>query len=91
MSDIGDKTAGILLTEADNAVTRQQSLIGRLPPTAREIAHIWGGQSAGVADRLRSSEPGIGRPSRMSRTAARLRWVSAFAMTAICEDTPGTA
>ena len=34
MSDIGDKTAGILLTEADDAVTRQQSLIGRLPPAA---------------------------------------------------------
>ncbi|CAN7453887.1 Crp/Fnr family transcriptional regulator [Bradyrhizobium sp. LjRoot220] len=36
MSDIGDKTAGILLTEADGAVTRQQSLIGRLPSAARE-------------------------------------------------------
>jgi len=36
MSDIGDKTAGILLTEADETVTRQQSLIGRLPPAARE-------------------------------------------------------
>jgi CRP-like cAMP-binding protein len=36
MSDIGDKTAGILLTEADDTVTRQQSLIGRLPPAARE-------------------------------------------------------
>ncbi|MEH2523981.1 MULTISPECIES: Crp/Fnr family transcriptional regulator [unclassified Bradyrhizobium] len=36
MSDIGDKTAGILLTEADAAVTRQQSLIGRLPQAARD-------------------------------------------------------
>src|SRR3954454_6149075 len=36
MADIGDKTAGILLTEADDAVARQQSLIGRLPPAARE-------------------------------------------------------
>jgi CRP/FNR family cyclic AMP-dependent transcriptional regulator len=36
MPDIGDKTAGILLTEADDTVIRQQSLIGRLPPAARE-------------------------------------------------------
>jgi CRP/FNR family transcriptional regulator, cyclic AMP receptor protein len=35
MSDIGDKTAGILLTEAD-VVIRQRSLIDRLPPAARE-------------------------------------------------------
>ena len=42
MSDIGDKTAGILLTEADEVVTRQQSLIGRLPPAARERVENYG-------------------------------------------------
>jgi len=42
MSDIGDKTAGILLTEADNVVIRQQSLIGRLPPAARERVENYG-------------------------------------------------
>jgi CRP/FNR family transcriptional regulator, cyclic AMP receptor protein len=42
MPDIGDKTAAILLTEADDAVTRQQSLIGRLPPAARERVERYG-------------------------------------------------
>jgi CRP/FNR family transcriptional regulator, cyclic AMP receptor protein len=42
MSDAGDKTAGILLTEADEVVTRQQSLIGRLPPAARERVEQYG-------------------------------------------------
>ena len=42
MPDIGDKTAGILLTEADDAVTRQQSLIGRLPSAARERVERYG-------------------------------------------------
>jgi CRP/FNR family cyclic AMP-dependent transcriptional regulator len=42
MPDIGDRTAGILLTEADDIVTRQQSLIGRLPPPARERVERYG-------------------------------------------------
>jgi CRP/FNR family cyclic AMP-dependent transcriptional regulator len=42
MSDIGDKTAGILLTEADDVVIRQQSLIGRLPSAARERVENYG-------------------------------------------------
>ncbi len=36
MSGIGDETAGILLAEDDELVPRQQSLIERLPPAARE-------------------------------------------------------
>lgn len=42
MSEIGDKTAAILLTEVDEAVNRQQSLIGRLPPAAKERVEAYG-------------------------------------------------
>lgn len=42
MSDIGNDTAGILLAEEDDLVPRQQSLIERLPPAARERVKAFG-------------------------------------------------
>jgi CRP-like cAMP-binding protein len=42
MSDIGNETAGILLAEEDELVPRQQSLIERLPPPARDRVKAYG-------------------------------------------------
>ena len=42
MPDIGNETAGILLAEEDELVPRQQSLIERLPPPARDRVKAYG-------------------------------------------------
>lgn len=42
MSEIGDKTAGIRLTVVDDQATNRASLIGRLPPEAREQVESYG-------------------------------------------------
>src|SRR5689334_12625044 len=40
--EVGEKTAGILLSETDDVIPRQASLIERLPPEARERIKAFG-------------------------------------------------
>jgi CRP/FNR family cyclic AMP-dependent transcriptional regulator len=42
MSNIGDETAAILLTESETLVTRRQSIIDQLPPDARARVRAYG-------------------------------------------------